>query len=222
MIILFLLSIASVIALGDYLVPNKGGTSTADRDIITISNCYNISLRVKQTSGVKVIPSFKDCTDNGDGYWSCDCHASVDDYTLVMRTDTATDLDEDREYSVTMNYRVYDLSKERNIFTIRDDGSSMDVFGEHLEELGKDIVVVEKPIYINQTIYKDRVVESPPVYLDRIVNVPTEDLTRINLLQENITRLEGELRKGVSSDWIIIGIISIILNLVIGYMYWRK
>lgn len=213
---IFIVSIDTALAIGDWPPPGGGGSTAIDREILTISNCYNISLRVKQTEGVKVTPSFKDCTDEGSGYWSCDCH-DTEDYNLIMRTDGES-IDEDRYYDITLTYYLYDLNKEKNSFTVRDRGNDVSTSGENIEDLGKDIVVVEKPIYINQTVYQDRPVDRL-VYVDKIVNI--ENLTKVKLLQENITSLQQELvAKDKSRTWPnIFLIISILVNAFFIYMW---
>lgn len=217
-LLLCILSMASVIALGDYLVVNKGSTSSVlDKDILTIDNCYNISLRARQTEGLKVTPSFKECTDNGDGYWSCDCH-DTNEYHLIMRTDNSV-VDDNRYYTITMTYYVYDLSKEKNSFTVRDEGNDFVTSGGNIEELGRDITVVEKIVYVNNTVYKDKIVESPPVYLDKIIRVEVDNVTKIKALQERIIELETQPKDTIT---ITILIISIIINLALGYMLYTR
>lgn len=220
--LLFIISILCVTSVSAfdwdaYYAAKNGNAAVSDKIVATIDDCYNVSLRVRQTSGDDYDPSFKDCVNDGDGYWHCDCHTTLGEYPLTMRTDNAA-VDDDRRYTISITYYQYDLEKSKNTVDVRDWGDGFDTDGGDIENLGKDVIIVEKEV--NNTVYVDKIVDKP-VYVDRVKEVPFEDKTKITALQQNITQLEDDIaRKNSSRFWLnLFFYASILLNGFFIYMW---
>lgn len=189
---------------------------TVDKDIETITNCYNLTVHYTRSSGNYTPIYFKDCTDIGGNTWTCDCKDTTE-YHLILQTD-GTSWDKERDYKFTVDYNYYDISEAENVFTVRDWGDNYDVLSSDITDMGKNVIVLEKPVYINQTVYVDRIINQT-VYQDRIVpqTIYMENLTHVNSVQ-------GELTKSKHANTLktILLVLSIIVNILFAYYLFKK
>jgi hypothetical protein len=225
LIIILLLSITLVSAYNPWAYKTPA-TSLINKELVDIDNCYNLTVTYELTNGNTTPVSFVGCTDKGSNTWFCDCKTTIGTYTLTMSTDGAV-IKKDRKYKMTIDYYVYDLNKESNGFTVIDAGTDASVSGKNLEDLGRVVEYIDVPIYINKTIYVDKIIEKP-VYVDVPRDVYIENTTRIDILRNNLTiqlnSTQIELRQARSARnwWMIIAIIFILIATIIGYMVWEQ
>ena len=161
-----------------------------DKPLVNISNCYNFSLNVDLRSGIDVPISFNGCSQTGSRTWFCNCYSSNNaDYHLVMRTDD-TILREKRDYRFTIEALVYDFKDDEINLRVEDWGDYIK-FRSNTEHLGDDYEIIEIPVFINKTVYVDRLVNvSVPIYINNI----SERIVYVNQTQvveiENVTKVK--------------------------------
>lgn len=192
-------------------------SGTIDKDILTIYNCYNLTVSYQRTSGNVTPVYFKNCNNLGDNTWNCNCRDTVGDYHLIMQN-SGVDLVKERDYKIIVNYSYYDISNANTKFIVRDWGDSFDIRGNDLEDLGKAYIIVDKIIYVNQTVFVDKIVEK-----EVPVNVPVDKIVYVDNYIENTT-ITDACNAQVDRDktMFAIGGVAIILLLIFcGYMFMR-
>lgn len=156
--------------------------ASTDKTILTISNCYNVSVRTTLINGNFTPVYFKDCSNPSSNFWVCDCHNIVGDYNLTLQTSDVY-ISSERLYRVNVNYSTYDISNFNSKFLVQDHGEFVNILGVDTSDLGKNVVVVTEPVYINNTVYVDRFVNSTVdriVYINRTVEVKVNSSNIVN------------------------------------------
>lgn len=168
------------------ITPVHGKVTMVNKELLQIENCYNVTIHYQQESGNVSDLTFTGCKNLGNYTWTCDCRY-ISEYNLTMSSDGAI-LKKPRVYEFDVQYRTYDIIKFSDTFTVKDYGYEIDISGMKTEELGKDIEYIETIVYVNQTVYKDKIVNRT---VEVIKEVPVDNLTTITRLNGDITELRN-------------------------------
>ena len=167
-----------------------------NKEIVTIDNCYNLTIKYDLVKGNSTPITFIGCKDIGSSTWFCDCKNNWNEYNLTMQTD-GTPLKKPREYNMVLNAYIYDITKSRDTFTVKDYGYDSDIDGFELDDLGKDIQYIEVPIYINQTIYKDRIVNNSQEVVKTVYREDVQKVSQLNLQINELNKTNIDLNSDV-------------------------
>jgi hypothetical protein len=176
-----------MLALCFILTTPVSGITYANKNILEIDNCYNVTVKYTQTDGNITGLTFPNCKNIYNTTWNCDCRNTIGTYTLVMSSD-ATILKKARKYDFTIDYMVYDISEESKNFNVKDYGYDIDVSGIQTTDLGRVVEYIDVPVYINQTVYKDKIINRT---VEVIKEVQVDNPVTINRLNGDITELRN-------------------------------
>lgn len=156
-LLLSLIVIGSVVAFVDDPIPKS------DKFIMSIPDCYNVSIYPKLISGDYADVTFKDCS-LVDKVWVCDCHNTNPFLLYVHNSIVALNYNESRIYKFDIVYSTYDLSYFNDTSIMYDFGNNFYFKNHSNHYVGNNIV--EVPYYVDRIITKN-----VPEYVDRIVEV---------------------------------------------------
>lgn len=181
-----------------------------DKELITISDCYNITIHAELTSGVATPISFSGCPLSDVNTWQCSCITTVRDFRVIMQTDDAV-VRKERRYKISINYTQYDFVKSKDSFTVKDYGDYIDNTGNDINSIAGDIEYIDNIVYVNTTEYVDRIVNNT-VYVDKINTVTVENITRVQLLEQDVATLNS--KNNFKKVLLVITIIAIIALII--------
>jgi len=185
--------------------------------ILSIPNCYNISIHSTQQTGNTSKPTFDGCSNTIGNDWVCNCNVGT--FNLTMHTDNTPLYSNNRWYKVAVTYTQYILNQSLANLVIKDWGDSFNVNGVP-EDISGCYNTIYETKYIN--------VSSPPkiVYVDRNVTV-TQTVTVMNttkcdevetqLVTCNTSSSDKDASSKIARRWyigIIIFLIFVILYLI--------
>jgi hypothetical protein len=184
-----------------------------NKELITISDCYNITIHAELTSGVATPISFSGCPLSATNTWQCSC-ITDGDFKLIMQTDDAI-VRKERRYKISINYTQYDFVKSKDSFTVKDYGDYIDNTGTDINSIAGDVEYIDKIVYVNYTKYVDRnntVTVNNTVYVDKINTVTVENITRVQLLEQDVATLNS--KNNFKKVLLVITIIAIIALII--------
>lgn len=195
-----------------------------DKQLMTIENCYNLTVHYELTDGVTTPINFKDCTDKGNSTYFCNCRRDEGVYNLIMQTDNAIIRDA-REYEISVTGYTYSFYKDKENFKVLDWGDYIDNKNKHPRDFGQDSTTCDSGeieyVYVNQTIETivNKTIEVPvEVFKEKIVErnitIQVDNTTMITTLknQRNNSRL----------FMILFLIISLGLGYALFRIWWKK
>jgi hypothetical protein len=222
------IGIISIIMLALCLIvitPVHGKVTMVTKDLTSIENCYNVTISYKQTSGNTSDITFPGCKKITTYNWTCDCHNVIGEYNLTMSSDGAI-LKKPRVYDFNIDYRMYDITKFKDSFVVRDYGYELDIGGMQTDELGRDIQYVDRIIYVNNTVYKDKIINNITQVIKEVEVDNITTITRLNgdiiELQNNNIALQDNIKQYKSSRtifWITI-IVMFLIICWLTYLAW--
>jgi hypothetical protein len=175
-----------MLALAILIITPVHGVTMVTKDLNQIENCYNVTIHYEQTSGNISDLTFPGCKKIDTYTWTCDCRF-IGEYNLTMSSDGAI-LKKPRIYTFDVDYMVYDINEYTDTYTVKDYGYENDINGMSTENLGKVVQYIDRIVYVNQTVIKDRIVNKT---VEVIKEVVVDNVTTINRLNGDITELRN-------------------------------
>ena len=196
---------------------------------ISVANCYNITIHTNLIEGDEVDQSFTGCSKVDNNNFYCNCfNTNNDNFSVIMQTSDYP-VHTLRNYKVEIDAITYSLKGKSMTATVEDAGDYYDLNRDDWRTMGIIYSPQLTPIYINNTVYKDRVeYVDRIVYQDKNTTVPVyiNSTEYINVTQyvENTTRI-NKLKKIIAFDNILFLILGFLLICSTGYIVytaWRK
>ena len=186
---------------------------------ITIPNCYSVNISAELTEGAVSDLQFVGCTKIDDSNFDCNClNIDNNNFSIIMRT-TPDIIRNIREYDIYLNVKYFETYRKTMSLTVDDGGDYYEVYNSSWIDRDKKIIIKQVPVYINNTIYSDKIVYvNQTVFKDR--NVTIEKIEYI----ENTTKID-ELNKDKKQMGFVIGVLIgliILISIYIGFAYYQS
>ncbi len=210
------------------LLPIFSGAVLVDKPLnISIENCFSVSIDVELEEGSHSDIGFVGCKKLSSKEFSCNClNKDNNNFSVIMRTDN-TLIRNIRHYDLYISVEYFDVYRKTLSVDVEDGGDYYKEYQKDWREVTNKAKRFIKIEYVNNTVYKDRVVEvikERIVYEDRIINNTVIEYVNITEYIENKTNIEilEERIKTKNSLLLIIIIGFSFLIIALSFLYWKK